>query len=207
MGAAERTQLQGEALAFRISVDTQFTSSEEGALLRGAAEDQAWLSVTEIRRSDAQAEVIGWRTGASICNIQHANAERARAFLDKYGLPKLSTSGPALADAVWLIVDHASNDHDFQSYALMLMKPLLATKQVNANNFVILSDRVSLARDGHQIYGTQLARGAGGCLGPDGLIDSDTVDERRAALGLMPLAIATHETAAKYGREACVAKR
>jgi len=200
---AEDAQSQGEELASRIDHNTKSADPDEAYLLRSAEVDQAWESVTAKRRSDAATEVVAWRTGATVCNLQHSHAKSAETFLDKHGWPKGPNFGPRLADALWLIVDHATNDRDLQSRALKSMEPLLATKDVNAQNFATLTDRVSLARDGHQIYGTQLSEGAGGCLAPDRLADTNQVNKRRSALGLVPLAEATVATAAKYARAAC----
>ena len=200
---AEDAQAQGEELASRIDHSTKSANPDEAFLQRSAEVDQAWESVTAKRRSDAATEVVAWRTGATVCNLQHAHAKSAETFLDKHGWPKESDFGPRLADALWLIVDHATNDRNLQSRALKSMEPLLATKDVNAQHFATLTDRVSLARDGHQIYGTQLTEGAGGCLAPDRLADTNQVDKLRSVLGLVPLVEATVATAAKYARAAC----
>jgi hypothetical protein len=66
-----------------------------------------------------------------------------------------------------------------------------AVKRGNAqpSNLALLEDRVALAEGRHQIYGSQVSAGATpeeNYVRP--LADPDHVDERRAAVGLEPLA-------------------
>ena len=75
--------------------------------------------------------------------------------------------------------------------SLDLMEPYFGTGEINDQNYALLYDRVNLYQDRPQRYGTQ-----GATLviegvkhhGPHPIEDVEHVDERRAEIGLSPLA-------------------
>ena len=86
-----------------------------------------------------------------------------------------------------LLVQHMDADPAFQRHCLELMTAAAARGDVTQANIAYLTDRVLLAEGQPQDYGTQMHR-VGGGWEPRNLADPETVDQRRAAAGLSPLA-------------------
>lgn len=116
-----------------------------------------------------------------------ANTEWLKAHVAEHGWPTISEAGPRGAHSAWLLAQHSDLDPAFQLRALQLMEPLAATGEVNAGNFALLSDRVSLKLTGKQRYGTQL-HCVDGSREPMPLKDAAGADALRAQVGLDPLA-------------------
>ncbi len=95
----------------------------------------------------------------------------------------ISEVGERVSLNIWLLVQHADRDPDFQKHVLGLMEPMVETGEVNARNFAYLYDRVN----DPQRYGTQLMC-IEGAYGPQPLEDPDRVDELRKSVSLGPLA-------------------
>lgn len=118
--------------------------------------------------------------------VDRENTEWMKGLVDEHGWPKVSEVEPDGAQAAFLLVQH-SPDTAFQRRCLDLMTPLVKEGEVNAVNWAYLLDRVLLAEGKKQVFGTQFM------VGPDGkpelrpLEDPETVDERRAELGMPPL--------------------
>jgi hypothetical protein len=90
------------------------------------------------------------------------------------------------AHIVWMLAQHADHDRAFQLRCLELLKRAVAEGEASPCNLAYLTDRVLLADDEPQIYGTQLTA-RNDELAPRRLRDPGTVDQRRAALGLETL--------------------
>ncbi|HKF18451.1 MAG TPA: Clp protease N-terminal domain-containing protein [Candidatus Dormibacteraeota bacterium] len=118
---------------------------------------------------------------------QRDNVEWLKQVIADRGWPGRSLVGPDGADAAWLIAQHADHDPDFQRECLVLLEKAAAAGEVSQSNVAYLTDRVMLKETGRQRYGTQFQHGKDGPE-PFPLEDPDSVDELRAAAGLMPLA-------------------
>jgi hypothetical protein len=103
------------------------------------------------------------------------------------GWPGSSLVGVDGAHAMWLMVQHAVADVPFMRHCLDLLAAAVATGEASVTDQAFLTDRVLLHEGGQQVYGTQMTR-RGGKWVADNLRDPDTVDERRAAAGMGPLA-------------------
>lgn len=93
--------------------------------------------------------------------------------------------GADTAHMIWLLIQHADQTPSFQQEALEKMAPLLESGEVNRNNYAYLWDRVAVAQDRPQRFGTQ-----GMCTGP-GNWDAFEIEEpvedvnaRRAEFGI-----------------------
>lgn len=96
-----------------------------------------------------------------------------------HGWPSRSLVGEDGATAAWLLAQH-SPDLAFQKEVLAL---LTASDEVNPQHAAYLHDRICIREGRAQRYGTQLR--------PDGQpfeLEAGEVDDRRAAVGLGPLA-------------------
>ena len=114
------------------------------------------------------------------------NTEWLKRVVDERGWPGWRLAGEDGADAAWLIVQH-SDDLDFQRKCLDLIGEGMQAGDVSPSHVAYLMDRI-LVREGRlQRYGTQFREGEGG-MEPFPIEDPDGVDERRSAVGLIPLA-------------------
>jgi len=94
--------------------------------------------------------------------------------------------GPDGADAAFVLVQHADADTTLQARVLLLLARAYIEGEATGQQQALLTDRVATARGAPQVYGTQVDLVAGrAVLKP--ILDSSSVDARRAAVGLSPL--------------------
>lgn len=136
-----------------------------------------------------------WRP---IHDQDHRNTEWIKGVLKKQGWPTISQVGKVAAGNAWLLVQHADDDPIFQLRVLKLMEPLVATKEVDGENYALLYDRVMLPLTGKQRYGSQFVC-QNNQWSPSPLEDPANVDKHRAAVGLKPLADYMKTLVADYG--------
>lgn len=83
------------------------------------------------------------------------------------------------------MIQHADSDLEFQEKMLKIIKEEAKNGNVDADDFAHLMDRVQLAKQKPQVYGTRLDYNTdSGQAFPEKLIDSVNVNERRENLGL-----------------------
>jgi hypothetical protein len=115
------------------------------------------------------------------------NLHWLRAVIDANGWPGRSLAGTDGAHAAWLLAQHMDADPAFQRRCLDLLTAAVAAGEASVTDLAYLTDRVLLAEGGQQVYGTQAER-RGGAWQARNLSNAGGVDERRAAVGLGPLA-------------------
>ena len=136
------------------------------------------------------------RTGGPDAEGDEARTTRLKEILAEHGWPTYEMVGEDGEDAAWAIAQHSDQDPAFQREALELLREAVDAGQASPGNLAYLTDRVAAGAGEPQTYGTQV-----GC-GPDGpepatpLVDPDGVDDRRAEVGLPPLADYLAEMAA-----------
>jgi hypothetical protein len=164
-------------------------------LYRRTARDQLYRNVFT-----ATERKTSWATGLSDvalayayqvlagegCGVDVDNTRWLRARIASRGWFKISTSGVDADKAAFLLVQHADRDPDFQSEALSILEPLVAAGETKPSNFAYLFDRVSVANNRPQRYGTQGRCLATGWTPVVGIEDIDGLDKRRSAVGLPP---------------------
>lgn len=119
--------------------------------------------------------------------IMRENAGWLEARIDRAGWFDIKSSGEEADDAAFIIVQHSDYNVPFQRKALGLLKKLAAEKNTNPKNVAYLTDRVARAAGTPQTYGTQGACTGPGKWEPIEIAEPETVDARRASLGLPPL--------------------
>jgi len=129
--------------------------------------------------------------------IDKENTEWLKGAVAKHGWPTITLVGRDGAQAAWLLVQHADASPKFQRKCLNLMTRL-PKHEVSQTNLAYLTDRVLLAEGKKQLYGTQFAL-TNGKWTPRPLEDEANVDERRAELGLPPLADYARQLEKAYG--------
>lgn len=110
------------------------------------------------------------------------------AIVKKYGFPGFRQVGETSAGNFWLLVQHADAHPAFQQQVLKMMAVEVQHKNASGRNYAYLIDRVALNRGQPQTYGTQVEYKADGLPTPRTLLDPAKVDQRRASIGLEPLA-------------------
>ncbi|HEX4954216.1 MAG TPA: DUF6624 domain-containing protein [Thermoanaerobaculia bacterium] len=127
--------------------------------------------------------------------LHRANAAQLREIVTAHGWPGRSLVGEEAAEAAWLIVQHAIGEPVFQREMLAVLQVEAQKGEVPAWQVAKLEDRVRSFEGRPQRYGTQFDWDEAGQMSPWPEIEEpEAVDERRAAVGLPPLAeaIASH---------------
>ncbi len=152
-----------------------------GELLRRANVDQSARAELDFDGND-------WK--ASIDQLSQVDADNT-AWLSRVisasGWPGRSEVGEDGAEAAWLLAQHADADLAFQERCLDLLTAAAASAEASLSAVAYLTDRVLLARGEPQLYGTQMQPHRDGWRIRD-LADPATADDRRAEMGLVPLA-------------------
>jgi hypothetical protein len=107
-------------------------------------------------------------------------------ILERHGWPGRSLVGETACQGAFLVLQHA--DLAVQKRYLPLVRAATAAGEIERTALPLLEDRVLMAEGRKQIYGSQLSRAADGRIEPWPIEDPARVDERRASVGLEPLA-------------------
>lgn len=111
-----------------------------------------------------------------VCNI-----------LDKHGWLGPDVVGRQGSSALFLVIQHA--DLPVQEKYLPMMRDAVKNNKAQGSSLALLEDRVALRQGKRQIYGSQVGRdNESGQHYVLPLEDPDNVDQRRASVGLPPLA-------------------
>ena len=122
-------------------------------------------------------------------NVDGRNSRRMAEILDEHGWPGWSLVGEDGAEAAWALIQHADLRIELQERGLAYLRGAVAAGDASPGDLAYLIDRVLVAHDRPQVYGTQLGGGPNGELVPRTPIEDEaSVDQRRAAVGLQPLA-------------------
>lgn len=154
-------------------------------LLRMIEQDQAIRNEWIKAGVDTPQESIKQR----IETIDKTNLARIKAIVQRYGWPVPETVGVDGAGAGFLIVQHG--DHAFQKRMLPLARLAFQTGKLQGPDYALLVDRVLVGEAKPQIYGTQARvftewKDKQPALAL--IADEANVDQRRASVGLGPLA-------------------
>lgn len=142
-----------------------------------AAEIRA-MAQEDLRVRDALAATGALFDGyhPDMARVHTRNAQRLDDIIQDIGL------WPADAgEAAWLIVQHAIGLPDFQRRMLALMQQ---SNDVPAWQAAYLADRIRVLEGRPQIYGTQFDWDDAGELSPRPIENAESVNARRAAIGL-----------------------
>ena len=120
--------------------------------------------------------------------IDRKNLARLIEIVQRYGWPGRSLVGEKASSAAFLIIQHAELAQ--QEKFLPLLKASVAAGDANAIEAATLEDRVLVGQGKKQRYGTQVHFGpeTGGKWVLQPIEDEEGVDQRRAAIGMEPLA-------------------
>jgi hypothetical protein len=166
----------------------------QSELLRMEAEDQKYRELLEaemIKMSSSGTTTASKEYIAAVKSqdeIDKRNMTRLEEMIKQYGWPGKSLVGEEASVAAFLILQHSDLQH--QEKYLPLLKEAAKKGEARPADTAMLEDRVLVREGKKQIYGTQVHSGpeTGGKLVLDPIDDEAHVDERRASVGMMPLA-------------------
>lgn len=115
-----------------------------------------------------------------------ANIKELDGLLKRYGWIRAAKFGEKASEDAWQLVLHADQDLAFQKSALERLSKLKKATAKDLARWAELSDRIAVAENRPQSFGTQ-----GGCKGsgkwePSPIDDKDHLDQRRGQAGLEP---------------------
>ncbi len=160
----------------------------------GAHLDKALLEELQ-RRIDRDQEVRerAMRTpgdealDAEVGAVDKDNITWLAQYLEAHGWPGYDTVGRSGSLAFFVLAQHADQDRSLQAQVLDMLGQAVEQGQASPIHLAYLTDRLRLAQDLPQVYGTQF-RLEDGKLSPAPIEDPEHVDERRGALGMTTLA-------------------
>jgi hypothetical protein len=129
------------------------------------------------------------------------NAKLLERAFDHMGWPSRRILGDDGAAAAFSILQHAISRPDLQRRGLELMLRAIPDGDANALDAAYLSDRIAVFEGREQTFGTQFDWDATGQLSPAPIHEAADVDERRASVGLPPIAEAVAEMRARAAAE------
>ena len=125
--------------------------------------------------------------------VHAANAEQFESIVSEFGWPGESLVGEDGAWLAWMIAQHAIGLPVFQRRCLDLLNAAVKKEEAPAVHAAYLTDRIRFNERKPQVYGTVFDWDEQGQLNPWTVEDEAGVDERRASVGLPPLAVATED--------------
>jgi hypothetical protein len=133
--------------------------------------------------------------------VHRENAERLAAIMDRHGWPGSSLAGEDGAEAAWSIAQHAISRPAFQRRCLELLQAAVEAGEAPSLHEAYLTDRIRFNERRPQVYGTIFDWDADGRMSPWDIEYPDGVEDRRAAVGLPPLAEHVRRMRAQAGAE------
>ncbi len=137
------------------------------------------------------------RVGEYIEKIDEINTDHLKRVLEKTSWRSLAEYENHAFELAWRIVQH-SNDVDFREAVLEEIEPLAEEGLIEGQQYALMYDRVQLKKHQTQLYGSQ-TKCVNGQYDVYGLIEPDTVDKRRADLGMEPLSAYLERNRSLYG--------
>ena len=129
--------------------------------------------------------------------LDEANIKRLLEIIDEHGWPRASVVGDRAAMAALLVVQHA--EATLQKRLLPIIREEASRGEVKMSRLALLEDRVLTSEGKPQIYGSQLRRNPEtGELEFFPIKDPESVNARRASVGLEPIEIYARRFGLEY---------
>ena len=122
-----------------------------------------------------------------IKKIFERNTKRAKEIIATYGWPTISSVGKEASNAMYLIVQHSVLEPEFMQSCIPALEEQVKNNEAKGFQLAFLQDRTLMQQGKPQIYGTQYDVNKDGKMEPYKILNPETVDERRLALGLEKL--------------------
>lgn len=169
------------------SVDARYAAVQAELLTILEADQAGRRQLDEVERKHGRESAEMQRLWAEIDATDAANMKKIEAILAQHGWLGPKEVGARASAAFFFVIQHA--DFEAQRKHLPLMREAVKQGRATASSLAMLEDRLALREGRPQIYGSQIgfdeATGTHYVLP---LAEPARVDERRAAVGLPPLA-------------------
>jgi hypothetical protein len=140
-----------------------------------------------VRKGFTAASVADTAFVRRMLRTDSANTARLQEIIRQWGWPDGSRAGETASEAAFYILQHSPFD-TFRKRMLPVLDTLARVGEVSGQDLALVTDRVLKRQGLPQRYGSQFDfKDGAAILYP--VEDSAGVDARRAALGLMPLAL------------------
>ncbi|MGW2877047.1 DUF6624 domain-containing protein [Streptomyces sp. NPDC001233] len=123
-----------------------------------------------------------------LLSVDDDNTAWLESVLRERGWPGWSMVGRDGAAAAWLLAQHADRHPQLQARCADLLAAAVLHGDAEPSHLAYLEDRLAVARQQLQWFGTQFRASGDGGWEPYPLQAPEGVDERRAEIGLEPLA-------------------
>ncbi|MFH9569054.1 DUF6624 domain-containing protein [Streptomyces sp. NPDC017454] len=130
-------------------------------------------------------------------HTDHANTNVLRRILAEHDWPGHRLVGPEAARAAWSIALHSDDDPAFQRAATTLLGRAVQAGDAPVEHWAHLHDRALITSRRNQEYGTQLLLRAN-IIELCPLRAPESVDKRKATVGLPPIAVALEAVRRRY---------
>jgi hypothetical protein len=158
-----------------------------GKLLKMHAKDQSFRGNFMKEFEDKyQLDTIEYSSACS-ADIDLNNQCLLQEIIKEHGFPTLKLVGYDALYGVFLIIQHADKDPEWQNAQLPYIKAAAEKGELDGRWYAYLIDRTAVNAEELQVYGTQFAKvdATGVELRP--LQDPENLDVRRRQIGLMPI--------------------
>ncbi|QKG23475.1 DUF6624 domain-containing protein [Actinomadura verrucosospora] len=149
-------------------------------LLRRAARDQR-------ARASTPRTFLSPLTALRFVCVDGGNTAWLDRVVRRREWPGFALVGTDGAHAAWLLAQHADWRRQAQRRFLRAMRQAVERGDADPKDLAYLEDRVRVNAGRPQLYGTQYGMTASG-FGPQPIEDPDGLDDRRAEVGLPPMA-------------------
>jgi hypothetical protein len=116
--------------------------------------------------------------------LHERNNRRLAEIIEAQGWPTKTLVGEDGARAAWLVLQHAISMPSLMRRCLTLLQQAARDGEANAAHVAYLEDRICVFEGRPQRYGTQFDWNEAGEMAPSPIDEPETINERRAALGL-----------------------
>lgn len=152
-------------------------------LLSMQAEDQAYqneLNISEDKLGKYSSVTLAIWSSKYKYNLQ--NKKKLKDINMRIGWPAISIVGADAAHAAMMILMHSPLE--MQKQYFQIIERYFKEKDVEASDYAILVDKIQIAENKKQLYGTQVFKNDSGIYSVLPIEDDVNLDRRRKAIGL-----------------------
>lgn len=154
-------------------------------------DDQKYrLQLDEIEKNPSIPKTLAAKKKDSLWKIinikDRSNLLKVKEIIDKYGWLGPDEIGETGNSTLFLVIQHS--DQYTQEKYLPIMREAVKNKKAHPEHLALLEDRVAIGKGRKQIYGSQVGSNGDNKSYLLPLENPDSVDIRRAAVGLQPIA-------------------
>jgi hypothetical protein len=121
--------------------------------------------------------------------VDERNRNRLKEIFKEIGFPTRKLVGKEAMNGIFLIIQHADNDKEWQKSQLKNIKKAVEKGDIPGQSYAYLYDRIKVNSGEKQLYGTQFKKvnRAEKIVELADTEDIVNLDERRMKMGMMPI--------------------